>query len=232
MELINRMDFRLDRNFLPARYFFEDVRIPIYLPKTYHVIHLPFDYWVCEDWIKEVVFNGKWEVGGVEIPERVWIRKGKEIEIDVVRGEDHLKVKIQEGKEVLESKEYKVLISKRDEENPIEKVLNKEGETMKIMVLGELPEYRKFSGYSLEDKFEGYIYKVDIKNDTLYYVDGKGILVVERKFVGEVKLLREIENYIGIRSAEVPKRILIEVLKFKDVGEALEYLKRRYSKYL
>ncbi len=232
MEQITRLDFRLERNVLPTRYVSNGIKIPIYLPKTYQIISLPFDYWICRDWIKEVVFHGKWELDGKEIPERIWIRKDLNIiSLDILRGEDHIKISLEKEKMRIEGKNYKILVMKKDEENPIAKALKIEGKTEKILILGEIPGYKDFLGFRLEDKFEGYLYSSNVKDDNIYFIDGKNILIIERNFISEVKLLREIENYIGIRRAEFPKRKMVEVYKMKDINDAIEFLRRKYSRF-
>lgn len=232
MEQIGRFDFRLERNVLPTRYVQNDIKIPIYLPKTYPLFSLPVEDWVCKDWIREIVLHGKWEINGVKFPERVWIKKNIEkIDIEILRRNEKIKIHKEKGKTKIEADSYKAIITEKEEQNPLEKVFGRNGKTKGILILGEIPDYKNFLGYKLEDKFEGKIYEIEIKNDYVRFIVGKNILIIERRFFGEIKLLREIENYIGLRTAEVSKRILIEVMKMKDLNEAIDFLKRRYLKY-
>lgn len=232
MEQIKRLDFRLERNVLPSRYSSNGIKIPIYLPKTFPVFSIPVEDWICEDWIRDIILHGVWEIEGRKIPERVWIRKSLEkLEFEILRGEERIKIMKEPGKTRIETNSYRAIMTEKEEENPLEKIFDVEGKIKGVLVLGEIPKYKGFLGYNMEDKFEGRIYEIDIKNDKIRFISGKNILIIERKFFGEVKLLREIENYIGLRSAEIPKRILLEIYKVKDINEVIEFLKRRYLRY-
>lgn len=233
MEQIRRFDFRLERNVLPSRYSFNGIKIPVYLPKTFPVFSIPVEDWVCGDWIREVILHGVWEIEGEKFPERVWIKKSFEkLELEIFRKDEKIRVEKVPEKTRVEAGSYKAIITKKREENPFEKVFGRRGEVKCILVLGEIPKYKEFLGYRIEDKFEGKIYEIDIEKDKIRFISGKNVLIVERRFIGEVKLLREVENYIGLRSAEVSKRVLLEIYKMKDIDEAVEFLKRRYLRYL